>query len=87
MLPIPVQAQTGAPCLTFDILRDTLGDNRTDFPMTAYLIAGTQAATGQQNFVILMKMSQLKSTYKDDASDSECVCVCVCVCVYVYVCV
>ena len=39
--------------------------------MTAYLIAGTQAAAGQQNFIILMKMSQLKSTFKEEESDSE----------------
>ena len=39
--------------------------------MAAYLIAGTQAAAGQQNFIILMKMSQLKSTFKEEESDSE----------------
>ena len=39
--------------------------------MTAYLVAGTQAAAGQQNFIILMKMSQVKSTYKEEESDSE----------------
>ena len=35
--PPPPQAQTGASCLSFDILRDTLGDSRSDYPMTAYL--------------------------------------------------
>ncbi len=39
------QAQTGAPCLSFDIIRDKLGDNRTNYPMTAYLVAGTQVLT------------------------------------------
>ena len=33
--------------------------------MTAYLVAGTQAEKGRQNFVILMKMSDLYSTYKE----------------------
>lgn len=66
--PTLVQAQTGAPCLSFDILRDSLGDNRVDYPMAAYLVAGTQAEVGQQNFVLLVKTSQLKATSKDNES-------------------
>ena len=30
------------PCLTFDILRDNLGTNRTRFPHTLFAICGTQ---------------------------------------------
>ncbi len=73
-LPSP-QAQTGAPCLSFDILRDSLGNNRSHFPMTAYLVAGTQSAVPQQNFIILMKMSQLKETAHEgeEEGNSECV--------------
>ena len=88
-----LQAQTGAPCLSFDIIRDslgtkcsihlynmiisspchvleifvsafvTLGENRTSFPLTCYLVAGTQAEPGRQNFLILMKMFDLMSTH------------------------
>ncbi|XP_065912386.1 glutamate-rich WD repeat-containing protein 1-like [Dysidea avara] len=73
------QAQLGAPCLSFDIVRDTLGDGRTDFPMTTFVVAGTQAATSRQDHVILVKMSQLTKTHKedsqhdsdDDSSDSD----------------
>lgn len=65
------QAQTGAPCLSFDILHDSLGESRTEYPMTAYLVAGTQAEQGKQNFVILMKMSELHSTYQGNDEDSE----------------
>ena len=36
------------------------------FPMTAYLVAGSQAAIGRQNHVILVKMSQLVKTHKED---------------------
>lgn len=43
------QAQTGAPCLSFDIVPDNLGNDRQDFPMSAYLVAGTQASSAQLN--------------------------------------
>lgn len=43
------QAHTGAPCLSFDIIRDELGDTRDTFPMTAYMVAGTQAAKAHVN--------------------------------------
>ena len=36
------------------------------FPMTAYIVAGTQAPPGKQNHVIVMKMSQLDKTSSSD---------------------
>ena len=36
------------------------------FPMTAYIVAGTQAPPGKQNLVIVMKMSQLDKTSPSD---------------------
>lgn len=43
------QAQTGAPCLSFDIVPDNLGNDRNEYPMTAYLVAGTQASSAHLN--------------------------------------
>lgn len=43
------QAQTGAPCLSFDIVPDNLGNDRSEFPMTSYLVAGTQASSAHLN--------------------------------------
>lgn len=43
------QAQTGAPCLSFDIVPDNLGNCRQDFPMSSYLVAGTQASSAHLN--------------------------------------
>ena len=40
-----------------------VGENRTVFPLTCYLVAGTQAEHGRQNFLILMKMYDLRSTH------------------------
>lgn len=43
------QAQTGAPCLSFDIIKDNLGNNRETYPLTSYLVAGTQASSAHLN--------------------------------------
>lgn len=51
--------------MSFDILRDSLGDGRKEYPLTAYLVAGTQAEIAKQNLIILMKMSQLKRTEQE----------------------
>lgn len=53
------------PCLSFDILRDNLGDERHRYPATAYIVSGTQADTAKKNEVLVMKMSQLHRTQKD----------------------
>jgi len=40
--------------------------------MTAFMVAGTQAATCRQDHVILVKMSQLTKTHKEDVQhDSD----------------
>ena len=53
------------PCLSFDILRDNLGDERQRFPATAYIVAGTQADETSKNEVVVYKMSSLHRTQKD----------------------
>lgn len=63
---------TGAPCLSFDVIPDNLGENREQFPLTCYIAAGTQAQRGKSNHVIVMKMSNLNRTSKNsEDSDSE----------------
>ncbi|GBP03339.1 Glutamate-rich WD repeat-containing protein 1 [Eumeta japonica] len=64
------QASTGAPCLSFDIIADELGECRETYPLTAFMIAGTQAARTHINNLIVMKMSNLHKT-KDDDNDNE----------------
>jgi len=55
------------PCLSFDVLRDNLGDERQRFPATAYIVSGTQAdsRTPGKNEVVVYKMSSLHRTQKD----------------------
>lgn len=65
------QASTGAPCLSFDIIADELGSEREQFPLTAYMVAGTQAARTHVNNLIVMKMNNLHKTQEDDDDDNE----------------
>ena len=65
------QASTGAPCLSFDIVPDTFGNNREIYPLSAYLVAGTQAASSHINHIILMKMHNLHRTSKEKPSDKD----------------
>jgi ribosome assembly protein RRB1 len=64
------QAQTGAPCLSFDILPDDLGMKRETFPLQCYIVAGTQAERAHTNNIIVIKLSNLHKT-QDDGSDDE----------------
>ena len=53
------------PCLSFDVLRDNLGDQRRKYPATAYIVAGTQADVAKSNELSVYKMSLLHRTQKD----------------------
>lgn len=48
------------PCLSFDVLRDGLGDERRGYPQTVFMVAGTQAARAKENEVTVMKLSGLQ---------------------------
>lgn len=58
------QMDVNWPCLSFDILQDSLGDQRQRYPATAYLVTGTQADTAKNNEVSVYKMSSLHKTQK-----------------------
>lgn len=61
------------PCLSFDIVKDNLGDNRKSYPATAYAVAGTQAAQGREkeNQIMVMKLSGLSRNDKFANIDSD----------------
>jgi ribosome assembly protein RRB1 len=63
-------ASTGAPCLSFDIVKDKMGQRET-FPMSSFMVSGTQAAASHINNIIVMKMSNLHRTTKERDSDLE----------------
>lgn len=62
---------SGAPCLSFDVIRDNLGESREKFPLTCYMAAGTQSQRGKGNHIIVMKMSNLNRTSRVDEKDES----------------
>ena len=50
------------PCLSFDIIRDNLGDARQRFPHTMFMVCGSQADRSSNNKVTILKMSDLHKT-------------------------
>lgn len=63
--------RTEWPCLSFDILRDDLGDNRQRFPLTMYIVSGSQADKADKNKITLMKLSDLHRSHIQQDSDGE----------------
>lgn len=73
----------GWPCLSFDVVRDSLGLIRTEFPHTVYCVAGTQAEKASWNSIGIFKLSKITGKRRalvppndsdmdsDDNSDDE----------------
>ena len=61
------------PCLSLDIIRDDLGDERRSYPATFYAVAGTQAARGKEreNQLLVMKLSGLSRMDREHEQDSD----------------
>lgn len=58
------------PSLSFDIIGDSLGDDRREFPHTLSFIAGTQAAQSKGNYLALMRVTNI-SRGKHGPKDSR----------------
>jgi len=60
------RAEMNAPCLSFDILADDLGADRSDFPASCYVVCGTQSGgKKKEDKVMLLKMTNLTKTLKE----------------------
>lgn len=64
---------TSWPCLSFDIVRDNLGDQRKAYPRTLYAVGGTQAETAKpnDNELYILKLSSLSRMDRGNQTDSE----------------
>lgn len=68
------QANLGPPCLSLDIIPDELGNDRTNYPLTLYGVAGSQTEKSTANSIIVFKMHNLheiKRKVKSEESDDE----------------
>lgn len=61
------------PCLSFDVVRDNLGDSRKQYPRTLYAVTGTQAEStkSNDNQLIVVKLSSLSRMDKGNETGSE----------------
>ena len=61
------------PCLSFDIVKDGLGEDRKTYPATMYAVAGTQAESKREkeNQLMVMKFSGLSRMERDDPEESS----------------
>mmetsp|Transcript_14499 Transcript_14499/g.36672 ORF Transcript_14499/g.36672 Transcript_14499/m.36672 type:complete len:448 (-) Transcript_14499:31-1374(-) len=60
------------PCLSFDILRDNMGAPRTTFPLTQYMVAGTQAPNARGQTMVIAKLDRMgQGRHGDKAQEDE----------------
>eukprot|EP00035_Acanthoeca_spectabilis_P023070 m.447501 g.447501 ORF g.447501 m.447501 type:complete len:469 (+) comp19523_c0_seq1:25-1431(+) len=64
------------PCLSCDIIPDSLGASRQTFPMTAYVLGGTQAGEEDGDELLVMKLTQIRRSAapaldEDDEDDDD----------------
>jgi len=50
------------PSLSFDILRDDMGDERSKFPHAFFMVSGTQADQASKNALSISRVGRLKKT-------------------------
>lgn len=64
---------TAWPCLSFDIVKDPLGNNRKTYPATVYAVAGTQAESRKlnDNELMVMKLSGLSRMDRDRGEEDS----------------
>lgn len=61
------------PCLSFDVVKDSLGDSRKTYPATIYAVAGTQAESrkAKDNELMVMKLSGLSRMDRQHEEESD----------------
>lgn len=60
------------PCMTLDIISDTLGSERRSYPQSLLLTTATQATKKKENELMVLKLSQLSKTLvKDDTEEND----------------
>uniref|UniRef100_A0AC34QEX1 Histone-binding protein RBBP4 N-terminal domain-containing protein n=1 Tax=Panagrolaimus sp. JU765 TaxID=591449 RepID=A0AC34QEX1_9BILA len=63
--------ETEKPCLSFDIINDDDGDNRTTYPLSTYLVAGSQCDERRKNELYILRCSNLHGIEKEEEKESD----------------
>ena len=66
-----MQANLGPPCLSLDVIPDDLGNDRTNYPLTLYGVAGSQAQKAGANSIIVFKMYNLHATKRKNSDKNN----------------
>eukprot|EP00898_Chlorokybus_atmophyticus_P002238 jgi/Chlat1/3014/Chrsp201S03266 len=59
------------PCLSFDLVRDSLGAQRTQFPHTIFAVTGTQADRAVNNTLAVLRLSNITRMRHPKRGDEE----------------
>ena len=66
------KVETEYPCLSFDIIADNLGSERSEnYPMTVHMVAGTQSGKADGNKILVLRMSNLNRIKHKEDKDKE----------------
>eukprot|EP00796_Vickermania_ingenoplastis_P011922 gene11922-8203_t len=65
------QLRTEFPFLSFDIVKDTDGSNRTKYPLSMLLVCGSQADEAAKNHLALLRIHNVCRTKHDVESDDD----------------
>lgn len=59
------------PCMTLDIIPDTLGSERRSYPQSLLMTTATQASRKKENELLVLSLSQLTKTLVNDDDEPE----------------
>ncbi|EPY28757.1 ribosome assembly protein RRB1 [Strigomonas culicis] len=65
------QLRTEYPCLSFDVITDPDGSNRTKYPLSMMLVCGSQADELSKNHLVVLRVSNICRTKHDEEDDDD----------------
>jgi len=63
--------QTGAPCLSFDVISDDVNRSNSAYPATTFIVAGTNSQTARDHMIVLKLSNMHEQEDPVDLDDDE----------------
>ena len=63
--------QTGAPCLSFDVISDDVNRSNGAYPATTFIVAGTNSQTARDHLIVLKLSNMHEQEEPVDLDDDE----------------